>query len=217
MAPFPLERASGNSSKMPGLIPKYFHEMGMSRFPPEIVLPASIPFSYLKADEVVHYWTPLNQPLIQDYEWLGNTVHVWAAYRESKIIYRVEPFLSECLSRSAWPCHVPTEALRLSGRCVIIELPADPKPTYVAAVFDLATGAQTSEILELRLSNYCLPLSGDRPNSPLFSISGSPYLFCAWMVRISPRVLRALSERPNRMVPAARTQRRGATTPLPRR
>jgi hypothetical protein len=146
-----------------GLISKYFREMGMSRFPPEIVLPASIPFSYLKADEVVHYGTPLNQPLTQGYEWLGNTVLVWAAYRESKIIYRVDPFLAECLSRSAWPDHVPTEALRLSGRCVILELPADPTPTYVAAVFDLATGAEASEILELRLSNYCLPLSSDSP------------------------------------------------------
>jgi hypothetical protein len=55
----------------------------------------------------------------------SNTVHVWAAYRQSKTIYEVDPLLAQCLARSPWPASTPTAALRLPSLCPVITLPLD--------------------------------------------------------------------------------------------
>jgi hypothetical protein len=68
----------------------------------------------------------------------ANTLHVWAAYRESKTIYRVEPYLAECLSRTTWPDGAPTEALRLPSFCPIFEFHWQGETVTVAATYDFA-------------------------------------------------------------------------------
>jgi hypothetical protein len=84
-----------------------------------------------------------------------NTIHVWAAYREAKNIYEIEPTLAACLARSPWPEQTPAQALRLPSRCPVIVIPRpEGDPSYVAAIYDLLTGEEQSGALELRISEF---------------------------------------------------------------
>ena len=92
---------------------------------------------------------------------LVNTVHVWAAYRQTKTVYEIEPQLADCLARSSWPAETPTTALRLPSFCPVLAVPReDGRINHVAASYDLLTGAEVSGALELRLS--LLTVEGDR-------------------------------------------------------
>ena len=85
---------------------------------------------------------------------LVNTSHVWAAYREGKAIYTIEPALADCLARSPWPDRTPTVALRLPSRCPVLALPWRRETIYLAAAYDLVTDAEESGALELRISKF---------------------------------------------------------------
>ncbi|HSD51614.1 MAG TPA: hypothetical protein VLG48_09410 [Candidatus Methylomirabilis sp.] len=56
---------------------------------------------------------------------LAQSVATWAAYREAKMIYRVEPLLAENLARTPWPDQVPTEAVQLPSRSPVLMLLVD--------------------------------------------------------------------------------------------
>ena len=102
-------------------------------------------------------------------ELMANTVQVWAAYREVKTIYRVEPGLASCFAHTPWPEAAPAEVLRLPSRCTMLEVPAPDKTLlYYAAVYDLATADERSGHLELRLSVLVLPAD------PITDSSGAP-------------------------------------------
>jgi hypothetical protein len=158
-------RSSGKGEllrKSFGLIPKYLREMGLVQISPEVVLPAAIPYGLLKAEEVMRRGVQLLYgPLNSEDDLLANSIHVWAAYRESKAIYRIEPSLAEYLKHSPWPSRIPVEAFRLPGRCIILEIPGSSGPNYIAAVCDLVAGAEVTGILELGLNKYCQPSPKD--------------------------------------------------------
>jgi len=82
------------------------------------------------------------------------SIHVWAGYREAKTIYTIEPALADCLGGSPWPDRTPTAALRLPSRCPVLALPWKGETIYLAAAYDLVTGAEASGALELRISKF---------------------------------------------------------------
>lgn len=92
-------------------------------------------------------------------EILANTIHVWAGYRECKLVYQVEASLADCLGQTPWPDDAPVEVLHLPARCVILKLPWQGKPTYVAALYDLSIPdpsipSARAGILNVRLNRF---------------------------------------------------------------
>jgi hypothetical protein len=92
-------------------------------------------------------------------EILANTIHVWAGYRECKLIYQVEGSLADCLGQTSWPDDAPVEVLHLPAHCVILELPRQESVTYVAALYDLSIPdpsipSAKAGIINVRLSNF---------------------------------------------------------------
>ena len=65
----------------------------LSLLPDRVVLPSSIAENELRRRGET-------KKGVRDFTVLFMTVHVWAAYRESKTIYEVEPQLAECLALS---------------------------------------------------------------------------------------------------------------------
>jgi hypothetical protein len=61
-------------------------------------------------------------PLRFGCEILANTIHVWASYRESKLICQVEASLTDCLEQTQWPDNAPIQVLQLPFPCIILEL-----------------------------------------------------------------------------------------------
>jgi hypothetical protein len=97
-------------------------------------------------------------PLFRDY---GNTMHVWAAYRESKSIYQVEPYLIECLARTPWPDNVPVEAIGLTSYCPILEFQWEEQKIYIAATYDVVPEVEGS--VSINISRFILPVPGTDP------------------------------------------------------
>ena len=143
--------------------------LGLRRLPVEVVLPGLVPYSLVP---LLQGRSPFDQhdvKLTMANELMANSIHVWAAYREAKTIYRVERSLTSCFAHTFWPEAAPTEALRPPSRCTIVELSSDNGPSYYAAVYDLATAAETSGHLELRLSALV------RADRPILDESGAPF------------------------------------------
>jgi len=97
-------------------------------------------------------------PLFREY---SNTMHVWAAYRESKTIYQVEPYLIECLSRTPWPDGVPAEAIRLTSYCPILEFQWQGQKTYIAVTYDIVPEVTGS--VSINISHFIPPVPGTDP------------------------------------------------------
>ena len=132
----------------------YLDFFGLEHAPAEVVLPGSVPINLAVVDEARDRDEETGSWIKADGSLLVNTIHVWAAYRETKTIYEIEPALAECLSRSAWPERTPTAALRLPSRCPVLSIPRGDGTIRIAATYDLVTGAEESGALELRISQY---------------------------------------------------------------
>src|SRR5208283_3894003 len=102
-----------------GLQPSYLDFIGLKRCPPEIALPGGVPWNLVALDEARARGEQAGDRISIKGSLLVNTIHVWAAYRESKTIYQIEAALAECLARSEWPAATPTAALRLPSRCPV--------------------------------------------------------------------------------------------------
>ncbi len=126
----------------------------LDRLPNEIVLPGGVAWNLVALDEARARGERTGSSISIEGSLLVNTVHVWAAYREAKVIYTIEPALAECLARSPWPDKTPAAALRLPSRCPVLALPWKGETIYLAAVYDLVTGGEQSGALELRISKY---------------------------------------------------------------
>ena len=132
----------------------YLRFIRMGRLPNEIVLPGAVAWNLVALDEARARGERTGASISIKGSLLVNTVHVWAAYRESKTTYTIEPALADCLGRSPWPDKTPTAALRLPSRCPVLALPWQGEIIYLAAVYDLVTGAEASGALELRVSKF---------------------------------------------------------------
>jgi hypothetical protein len=133
----------------------FLDSIGLKRCPPEVALPLGVPWNLAALAEAQNGGKPLGARLGASNSMLVNTIHVWAACREAKNIYEIEPTLAECLARSPWPEQTPTQALRLPSRYPVLVIPRpEGDPSYVAAVYDLLTGEEHSGALELRISEF---------------------------------------------------------------
>jgi hypothetical protein len=135
----------------------FLDSIGLKRCPPEVALPLGVPWNLAALTEAQKGGKPIGR-LGASNAMLVNTIHVWAAYREAKNIYEIEPTLAACLARSPWPEQTPAQALRLPSRCPVLVIPRpEGDPSYVAAVYDLLTGEEHSGALELRISEFMRP------------------------------------------------------------
>jgi len=132
----------------------YLRFIRLARLPNEIILPGAVAWNLAALQEARARGERTGSSISIEGSLLVNTIHVWAAYREGKTIYEIEPALAECLSRSPWPDRTPTAALRLPSRCPVLALPWKGETIYLAAAYDLVTGAEESGALELRISKY---------------------------------------------------------------
>jgi len=132
----------------------YLRFIKLDRLPHEIVLPGAVAWNLVALEEARARGERTGSSISIEGSLLVNTVHVWAAYREAKTIYHIEPALADCLARSPWPDKTPAAALRLPSRCPVLALPWKGDTIYLAAVYDLVTGAEESGALELRVSKY---------------------------------------------------------------
>ena len=94
--------------------------LGLRRLPVEVVLPGLVPYSLVPLLQGRSPFDQRDVKLTMANELMANSIHVWAAYREAKTIYRVEPSLTSCFAHTFWPEAAPTEALRLPSRCTIV-------------------------------------------------------------------------------------------------
>ncbi|MBI4560551.1 MAG: hypothetical protein HY724_00795 [Candidatus Rokubacteria bacterium] len=129
----------------------YLASIGLPRLPPEVTLPGAIPWNLLAKAEAEARGKAIGDTLSAAGTILAQSVATWAAYREAKTCYRVEPVLAEALGRTPWPVQVPTEALRLPSRCPVLTLPWEGETVHVAAYYDLLTSREQTGELELRL------------------------------------------------------------------
>jgi hypothetical protein len=144
----------------------YLDFIHLKSCPPEVVLPGAVAWNLVALAEARVRGERTGKSVSTQGSMLVNTVHTWAAYRQSKTIYQIEPALADCLARSPWPAETPTEALRLPSLCPVLAIPReDRRINHVAATLDLLTGAEDSRAFELRLSlltvdgNRWLPIS----------------------------------------------------------
>jgi hypothetical protein len=131
---------------------RYRDAIGLKALPSEVVLSGSVAWHLIAVDEARARDNEAGEWISANGAMLGNTLHVWAAYRESKTIYEVEPALAECLSRSPWPRQTPTAALRLRSRCPVLSIPRGNTMINLAATYSPLIGAEESSALELRIS-----------------------------------------------------------------
>ena len=121
----------------------YLESIGRRDLPPHVGLPGAAPG--VEPPGALGSAGPREETgdtLSSEVNVLAATVACWAAYREAKTIYRVEPALAECLTRTPWPGHVPTEALRLPSRCRVLSLPRAGETVHVKPHYDLLTGGE---------------------------------------------------------------------------
>jgi hypothetical protein len=124
-----------------------------------VVLSLAAPALVMKALELEMHPERQHQPALPLLRKLANTIHMWAAYRESKTIYRIEPYLAECLSRTSWPDDVPAEALRLPSYCPILEFPWEGQTTYIAVTYDIVPFAPAK--VSVNISHFSPPAAGN--------------------------------------------------------
>ncbi|MBI4573049.1 MAG: hypothetical protein HY713_07150, partial [candidate division NC10 bacterium] len=129
----------------------YRAAIGLSHLPAEVVLPGAIPWNLLARAEATARGEAVGPTLSREGTVLAQSVATWAAYRDSKTLYAIDPLLAEALAHTPWPEHVPTAALRLSSRCPVLALPWEETSVHIAPYYDLLTGQEASGQLELRL------------------------------------------------------------------
>lgn len=131
----------------------YLDRAGLKQWPAGIVLPSGVLLHQVVFDQFSGHAPTLGTEESDQAAMLINTVHVWAAYRQSKTIYEVEPSLTECLARSPWPADTPTAALRLSSLCPMLSiLNAQGRTNHVAVTYDLPMLSEGADALWLRIS-----------------------------------------------------------------
>jgi hypothetical protein len=130
----------------------YLDFIELKRCPPEVALPAALVWNLIALAEARARGERIGKYVSDRGSMLANTIHTWAAYRQSKTIYEIDPALAECLARSPWPAATPTEALRLPSLCPVFCIPFDGRINYLAATYDLLTGAEASGAFEARIS-----------------------------------------------------------------
>ena len=83
----------------------YLRFLRSPEFPPEVVLPMPLVETFVRQRS--------NNLQLDAFgiSTLIISAHVWAAYRESKTIYEIEPSLMACLEDTPWPVETPTAAL----------------------------------------------------------------------------------------------------------
>jgi hypothetical protein len=129
----------------------YLDSIGLKRCPAEVVLPTG---AIWNVEPLLGLRSPMEQHDDFDFDWsaaelLARSVHFWAAYRESKIIYEVEPALAECLACSVWPESTPAAALRLPSRCPVLSIQRGDITVHVAAAYDLLSTDEKPDPLKL--------------------------------------------------------------------
>ncbi|MBI4573011.1 MAG: hypothetical protein HY713_06955 [candidate division NC10 bacterium] len=159
-ATLPVEAAWARFRNSPGgallreslsLRGSYLASIGVRRLPAEVTLPGAIPWNLLATAEADARGEEVGPHLSTEGTILAHSVATWAAYREAKTIYHVEPLLAEALAHTPWPEQVPTEALRLPSRCPVLVLPWEGQTLSVSAYYDLLTSREHTSELELRL------------------------------------------------------------------
>jgi len=136
---------------------------GITAWPPGVVLSLAVPGSMMKTIE--NWVSPEHQhePTHPPHRTFAHTLHVWAAYRESKTIYQIEPALTDCLVRTPWPDDVPATALRLPSYCPILAFPWHGQTTYLAVTYDIALHPTTPEERTIHISRFTPPVPGVDP------------------------------------------------------
>ena len=124
-------------------LPHYLSYLNLPRLPPQVVCPGSLLLN----------WLAVTQPGLSTLEQIAMAEDwlVWAAYRNAKTVWRIEPCLIEALSDCPWPDETPMTAIRLPSRCPVLEWPGPDGPIVVSACYDLLTGQESTGKLELRL------------------------------------------------------------------
>ncbi|MBZ0170288.1 MAG: hypothetical protein K8F29_12710 [Kofleriaceae bacterium] len=124
-------------------LPNYLSHLNLSRLPPQVVCPGSLLLN----------WLAVTRPGLSDLEQIAmaEDLLVWAAYRDAKTVWRIEPCLLDALSDCPWPDETPMTAIRLPSRCPVLEWQGPEGPIVVSACYDLLTGQEGTGKLELRL------------------------------------------------------------------
>ncbi|HZR47019.1 MAG TPA: hypothetical protein VFA47_09965 [Candidatus Manganitrophaceae bacterium] len=141
----------------------YYSFIGLQKPPTEVSLPIAVCWNLLSLREAQARGEGPNGKLSPMGQVLAGSLSCWAAYREAKTFYRVDSYLVECLSKTKWPDHVPTEALRLPSRCPILSFSWNGETENIAIHYDLRTNHEPSGQLELRIyrldQEHWLPIS----------------------------------------------------------
>jgi len=110
--------------------PKVLPGLQVTKLPNEVTLPLGVPLAICAMlEERLRPQYKRELQLRFGCELLAKTIHVWASYRESKLIYQVETSLTDCLGQTLWPDDAPIQVLQLPSRCVILELPWRGSPS----------------------------------------------------------------------------------------
>lgn len=157
-------------------LPHYLSYLNLSRLPPQVVCPGSLLLN----------WLAITQPGLSTLEQVAMAEDwlVWAAYRDAKTVWRIEPCLFEALSDCPWPDETPMTAIRLPSRCPVLEWQGPEGPIVVSACYDLLTGQEGTGQLELRLQslqeNRWLPLAILYNDAPTVSAALEQAQAAAW-------------------------------------
>lgn len=124
-------------------LPEYLSHLNLSCLPPQVVCPGGLLVN----------WLAVAQPGVPPLDVIAEAhdLLVWAAYRDAKTIWRIDPRLLEALSGCPWPDETPMAAIRLPSRCPVLEWRGPYGPVVVSVCYDLLTGQEGSGMLELRL------------------------------------------------------------------
>lgn len=134
---------------------------GITAWPPGVVLSMAVPATLAVIAQRRLYPNEPRGPVIPLFRDYSNTMHVWAAYRESKSIYQVEPYLIECLARTPWPDSVPVEAIGLTSYCPILEFQWQGQKIYIAATYDVVPEVDGS--VSINISRFIPPVPDTDP------------------------------------------------------
>lgn len=124
-------------------LPHFLAHLNLSRLPPQVVCPGSLLLN----------WLAVTQPGLAPLEQIAmaENLLVWAAYRDAKTVWRIEPCLLDALSDCPWPDETPMTAIRLPSRCPVLEWQGPEGSIVVSACYDLLTGQEGTGKIELRL------------------------------------------------------------------
>lgn len=124
-------------------MPNYLAHLNLPRCPRQVVCPGSLLLN----------WLAITHPSLSALEQIAmaEDLLVWAAYRDAKSVWRIEPCLLDALSDCPWPDETPMTAIRLPSRCPVLEWEGPDGPIVVSACYDLLTGQEGTGKLELRL------------------------------------------------------------------